>query len=105
MKRHTVLSVAVVLVLLVAAVAEAATVRGKVSRPDGKANSGAAVVLENAAIGATATVYTAEDGIFNLRNVPPGNYTMKVKTARATKQVPVSVPPQAMVNVAEVRLP
>jgi hypothetical protein len=104
MKRYTVLSVTVLLIL-VAAVAEAATVRGTVLQLNGKANSGAAVVLGNAAIGATATVYAAEDGVFSLRNVPPGQYTMTVKTARSAKQVQVSVPPQATVNVGEVRLP
>jgi Carboxypeptidase regulatory-like domain len=104
MKRRTIFSVAVVFVLF-AAVAEAATVRGKVQKPDGKANSGAAVVLENAAIGATATVYTAEDGVFCLRNVPPGNYNMKVKTAHASKMLPVSVALQPTVDLAVVRMP
>jgi len=104
MKRYAVLSVAVLLVL-VAAVAEAATVRGTVLQLNGKANSGAAVVLENAAIGATATVYSAEDGVFNLRNVPPGNYNMKVKTAHASKMFPVSVAPQATVDLGAVRMP
>ena len=80
-------------------------VRGKVARPDGKANVGAAVVLESAAIGATAKVYTAQDGVFTLRNVPPGSYTLTVKTARTTKQFPVSVSSQPMVELAEVRLP
>lgn len=104
MNRHTVFSVALVLVLLASA-AEAATVRGKVLRPDGSANPGAAVALESPAIGATATVYAAEDGMFYLRNVPPGNYMMKVKTARAAKDVQVSVAAQPTVDLAEVRLP
>jgi len=105
MIRNRFLSVAVLLVLLFATAAEAVTVRGRVLQPDGRAYSGAAVVFVNTAIGATATVYTAEDGVFNLRNVPPGAYTMKVKTARAAREFPVSVAAQATVNVADVRVP
>ena len=102
--KRTIFSVALALVLLASAV-EAATVRGKVLRPNGTANPGAAVVLENAAVGATATVYAAEDGVFTLRNVPPGGYTMKVKTARGATAVNVSVTAQPTVSLPDVRLP
>ncbi|HEV7487844.1 MAG TPA: carboxypeptidase-like regulatory domain-containing protein [Thermoanaerobaculia bacterium] len=104
MNKGTVLSIAVIVVLLASA-AEAATVRGKVLRPDGHANPGAAVLLENPAIGATATVYAAEDGVFTLRNVPPGGYTMKVKTGHGATAVSVSVAAQPTVNLPDVRVP
>src|SRR2546421_12695205 len=104
MNKQTVFSVAVILVLLASA-AEAATVRGKVLRPNGYANAGAAVLLESPAIGATATVYAAEDGVFTLRNVPPGDYTMKVKTSRGATAVRVSIAPQPAVSVPDVRVP
>jgi hypothetical protein len=102
--KRTIFSLALTLVLLVSA-AEAATVRGKVLRPDGKANPGAAVVLVNGAVGATATVYAAEDGVYMLRNVPPGDYTMKVKTARGATAVKASVTAQPTVSLPDVRVP
>jgi hypothetical protein len=104
MNKRTIFSVVFILVLLASA-AEAAMVRGKVLRPDGSANRGAAVVLESAAVGATATVYAAEDGVFTLRNVPPGAYKMKVKTTRGATAVNVSVTAQPTVNLPDVRLP
>jgi hypothetical protein len=102
--KRTVFAVAFTLVILVSA-AEAATVRGKVLRPDGTANPGAAVVLENAAVGATATVYAAEDGVFTLRNVPPGDYTMKVKTSRGATAVRAFVTAEPTVSLPDVRVP
>jgi len=103
MIRRTVFSIA--LTLLLAGAATASTVRGKVLRTDGNAYTGAQVTLENAAIGKTATAYTAEDGVFFLRNVPPGAYTMHVKTPKSMNKYAVTVTQDATSEVADVRVP
>ena len=104
MNRRTRFPVAFALILLASAV-QAATVRGRVLRPDGRLNPGAAVLLQNAAIGSTATVYAATDGVFTLRNMPPGDYTMRVRTSRGAKAVGVSISAQPSVNLPDVRVP
>jgi hypothetical protein len=104
MNKRTLFSVAVILILLASA-AEATTVRGKVLRPNGYANAGAAVLLESPAIGETATVYAAEDGVFTLRNIPPGDYTMRVRTMRGATAVRVSIAAQPTVSLPDVRVP
>jgi hypothetical protein len=104
MNKRTVFPIAIIVILLASA-AGAATVRGRVLRPDGAVNPGAAVLLESPAIGSTATVYAAEDGVFTLRNVPPGGYTMKVRTGRGTKAVNVSVAAKPTVSLPDVRVP
>jgi hypothetical protein len=104
MNKRTVFPLAI-LVILLASAAGASTVRGRVLRPDGRVNPGAAVLLESPAIGATAIVYAAEDGVFTLRNVPPGRYTMKVRTGRGTKGFAVSVAAQPAVSLPDVRVP
>lgn len=92
---------AIVLALtLAAAAASAATVRGKVTRISGTPYPGAAVTLQNPAIGRSATVYTAEDGMFYLRNIPQGEYVVEVKTPQSKTNVRVVVTQQ---SVAEVR--
>ena len=82
---------AILLTLGFAASAVANTVRGQVLQPNGAAYAGAQVTLENAAVGKTAPAITAEDGVFILRNVPPGQYTMYVRTPKSTRSVVVSV--------------
>ncbi len=88
MKRQWILSAAIV---LLAAAAQAATVRGKVRYSNGRACAGAAVTVVNAAQRSSTEAYSNEQGMFYLHNVPPGRYTLKVKTNRATKSVPITV--------------
>jgi Carboxypeptidase regulatory-like domain len=104
MNKRTRFLVAFALILLASA-AQATTVRGRVLRPDGRLNPGAAVLLQNAAIGSTATVYAAADGVFTLRNIPPGDYTMRVRTSRGATDLRVSVSAQPTVNLPDVRVP
>jgi hypothetical protein len=98
-------SLAILFALGVAAAANATNVRGTVLHPNGAAYAGATVTLENAAIGTTAAVFTAEDGVFILRNVPPGQYTMHVRTPRSYKNVTVQVTQQATAEVGSVQTP
>jgi hypothetical protein len=102
MIKRTLLSLTL---LLAAVAADAATVRGRVLRENGAVYPGAAVTLQNAAIGRTATVYTAEDGVFQLRNIPPGSYAMEIKTGRGTKSFPVSVGSAPTAGVPDVKVP
>jgi hypothetical protein len=97
--------VAIALILGTAASAAASTVRGKVLRPDGAAYAGAQVTLENAVIGKTAAAFAAEDGVFILRNIPPGQYTLQVKTPKSNKSVTVSVTQEATSDVGAVQTP
>jgi Carboxypeptidase regulatory-like domain len=77
--------------LLSVATAEAANVRGRVLTANGAVYPDVAITLQNRTVGRTATVFTAEDGLFQLHNIPPGNYVMEVKTPRTTKSVQISV--------------
>jgi hypothetical protein len=97
--------VGILIAIGVAAAANATTVRGTVLHPNGAAYVRATVTLENAAIGTTAAVYTAEDGVFILRNVPPGQYIMRVRTPRSNRSVTVQVTQQATANVGSVQTP
>lgn len=96
---------AILLTLGFASTAAASTVRGRVLRPNGSAYPGAQVTLENAVVGKTATVQAAEDGVFILRNVPPGQYTMLVATPHSKRSVSVSVTSQPTSDVGSVQTP
>ena len=98
--------ISIVLALtLMAAAAHGATVRGKVVRVSGTPYPGAAVTLQNPAIGRSATVYTAADGVFLLRNIPQGEYVVEVKTPRATATSRVVVTQQPVAEVQAVQVP
>ena len=80
-------------------------VRGKVVHPDGvTAQVNAAVTLESPAIGRSGTAYTGNDGMFQLENVPTGEYVMEIKTARATKRVRIVVEPKRYTDIAPVSI-
>ncbi len=88
MKRHWTLSTAIV---LLAAAANAATVRGKVTYSGGKPVVGAAVTVTNASQQSSTEAYTDAQGMYYLRNVPAGRYTLNVKTSKGTRSMPITV--------------
>lgn len=88
MKRQLIVSAAIV---LLAAAAHAATVRGKVTYSNGAACAGAEVKVVDQSQRSSTEAYSDEQGMFYLHNVPPGRYTLKVKTNRSTKSVPITV--------------
>lgn len=92
------------LTLAFAAVANAATVRGKVTYGDGaRPHPGVSVTLTSAATGATPTVQTDDEGMFYLQNVPAGQYTMKMTTSKATASYNVTVTNAAYSDVPPVK--
>ena len=79
---------------------DAGTVRGLVVTADSaKLFAGAAVTLENKTLGRSATVYTGADGMYYLRNVPPGTYTLEVRTSTALKKYRVVIQPKPYVDI------
>lgn len=87
MKRQWMFAAAI---LLLASAAGAATVRGRVVYGGGKPCVGAAVTVVNGSKQSTEA-YTDTQGMFYLRNVPAGRYTLNVKTNRGTKSMPITV--------------
>lgn len=76
-----------VILIAIAPAALAGTVRGKVIRADGAPHESAAVSLGSG----SSPVYTGRDGMFYIRNVQPGTYTVEVKSPRQTKKFRVTV--------------
>lgn len=71
--------------------AQGATVSGRVTRDNGDAMAGAAVVLEEL----RREVRTADDGAYRFENVPPGNYHISVRAeGYSTRRTEVNVTPQ-----------
>lgn len=79
-----------VILIAIAPAALAGTVRGKVIRADGAPHESAAVSLGSGS-GNSSPVYTGRDGMFYIRNVQPGTYTVEVKSPRQTKKFRVTV--------------
>lgn len=88
MKRQWILAAALV---LLGTAAKAATVRGKVTYANGAVCSGAEVKVVDRSQRSSTEAYSDEQGMFYLHNVPPGRYTLRVKTNRKTKTVPITV--------------
>ena len=86
MKRALILS----MLALVAAAANAATIRGRAVYPNGVPCSGATAVAADTANRSTKPAYADRDGMFYIHNVPPGRYTVTVKN-RSSKQVVIVV--------------
>jgi len=64
-----------------------------------KVYAGAAITLENKELGRSATVYSGADGMYYLRNVPPGTYTLEVRTTAALKKYRVVIQPKPYVDI------
>lgn len=82
--------------------ASAAMVRGRVFRSDGQPYAGVKVAVESAAAGRSATTLTADDGLFQLNNIPPGDYVMEVRTSGSTTTYRITVDQRQVVDVAPV---
>lgn len=102
MRRY---SIALVLIVLsLAATAHADTVRGQVVYTDGStAYANVAVTLVTGS-GRAATVYTGSDGMFYLVRVPPGQYTIEVKSPREKKAIAVVVDAKPYTDVPPVAM-
>lgn len=103
MRRYSIALVLITLLSL-ASTALADTVRGKVVYADGStAYANVAVTLVTGA-GRSGTVYTGSDGMFYLVRVPPGQYTIEVKSPREKKAIPVVVDAKPYTDVAPVAM-
>ena len=101
MRRIIVLATLVLSLTASAALAE--TVRGKVVHPDGKTPyANVAVTLTTGA--KAGTVYTGGDGMFYLQRVAPGQYTLTVKSPKATRRLEIVVTPRPYTDLAPVKL-
>ncbi len=88
------LLLAVTLVFQSAALAQTETgsVTGTVSDPQGAVVAGATVTVTSKGTGATRTATTTGEGNFNVTNLKPGNYEVKIEGAGfATKSLEVQV--------------
>ena len=80
-KRHAVTRFARILALLLAApAADAATIAGKVTGPDGAPFRGAFVQARHAGLKMTVSVLSDNDGRYVVENLPAGEYRVLVKT-------------------------
>src|SRR6202521_1447624 len=80
-KRKTSMLVVMLLSASLAWTIATASLRGTVTDPDGKAVTGADVVLANAESRTERTVTTGNQGEYQFLLVPPGSYTLTVKAA------------------------
>jgi hypothetical protein len=98
------IAVIVITLFTLASAALADTVRGKVVYPDGSTPYANVAIKVTGAAGSSETVFSGSDGLFQLENVPPGNYTMELKTRQETKNVPISVQKQAYTDLPLVKM-
>jgi Carboxypeptidase regulatory-like domain len=91
-----------VAVLLLAAVAAQATVRGVVTRADTRQPYPGVVVILKAGNVTSVPAYTDANGKFYLQNVPAGTYTMEVRSKRKTITLPVHVTAAPYTDVPQV---
>jgi hypothetical protein len=80
-KRMTSMLVVILLATSMAWTQATTSLRGTVTDPDGKAVTGANVVLANAESRTERTVTTGNQGEYQFLLVPPGSYTLTVKAA------------------------
>src|ERR1700674_1680584 len=80
-KRKTSMLVVMLLAASLAWTQATTSLRGTVTDPDGKAVTGADVVLANAESRTERTVTTGNQGEYQFLLVPPGSYTLTVKAA------------------------
>jgi len=80
-KRKTSMLVVMLLAASMAWTQATTSLRGTVTDPDGKAVTGADVVLANAESRTERTVTTGNQGEYQFLLVPPGSYTVTVKAA------------------------
>ena len=91
-----------IVILLLAAVAAQATVRGKVVRGDtGQPYPGVVVTLKAGNV-SSVPAFTDANGNFYLQNVPAGAYTMEVRSKRKTITMPVHVTGAPYTDVPQV---
>ena len=91
-----------IVVLLLAAVAAQATVRGTVLRSDTHQPYPGVVVILKAGNVSSVPAYTDATGKFYLQNVPAGSYTMEVRSKRRTITLPVQVTAEPYTDVPQV---
>jgi chloramphenicol 3-O-phosphotransferase len=77
--------------VLFAAAANAATIRGKVVYPNGAACSGASAIAADANRNQTTAAYTDREGMFYIHDVPPGRYVVTVTKGKTTRMITVTV--------------
>jgi Carboxypeptidase regulatory-like domain len=68
----------VLLVVLSTALANAATVRGRLVHSNGYPAAGMAVTVYNQVVGRSSPAYAGRDGMYFLYNIPPGYYYLEV---------------------------
>jgi len=68
----------IVLLLIGAASAQAAMVRGRLVHSNGYPAAGVAVTVFNQAVGRSSPAYAGPDGMYYLYNIPPGYYYLEV---------------------------
>jgi hypothetical protein len=86
----------------ISAAQAATTVRGRVLAPDGTPYPSAAVTIETASGAKLGFAYTDREGMFGVRNIAPGSYTLRVKTNRDERTFPVTAGPQAYSDIPPV---
>ncbi|MBZ2208682.1 TonB-dependent receptor [Massilia soli] len=82
--RKTVLAHALTVAFAATVAASSAYAQSNIGNINGRAASGAVVTAQNPAIGVTRTVTAAADGTYNLSQLPPGNYLVRVKLPDGT---------------------
>jgi len=106
--RRFATAVALILAALVTvhALAAASTVRGQIYRMvNGKrvGANGIAVRLNHPQRGPSSLVYTNNDGMYFLYNIPPGQYTLEVTiTQKNVKKFQITVENKAYTDIAPI---
>ena len=101
--RKTVLACLLVIlaVLMISGVVQAqnAAISGRVTDPQGAVVTSATVTATNTQTGASRTARTTSDGLYNMPDLPPGNYNVVVVASGFSKAVANNV----WLNVGETR--
>ena len=108
-RRRLGIAFAVMLMAIAAAhaIAAAGTVRGQLYRMvNGKrvGANGIAVRLNHPQRGPSTSVYTNNEGMYFLYNIPPGQYTLEVTIAKNVKKYQITVENKPYTDIAPIEI-
>ena len=105
--RITTLVVAALIVLTGVAIGAGggSTVRGRLVRPDNYPAAGIEITLANREIGRSPRSFSGTDGMYYIRNVPPGNYQLELWVGKSPMTYNVSVGGGEYTDIAPIVVP
>jgi hypothetical protein len=102
--RHTILSAALLIVLVASQLfaGGGSTVRGRLVRQGNYPAAGVEISLMNARLGRSPKSFSGSDGMFYIRNVPPGDYVLELWIAKQPQTFNISVRDAEYTDIAPI---